>query len=55
MRVWKCPFYHRVIGRDECYDLFPIAARAVRDADLIKEEGRDALGLMCEKCGSYRK
>ncbi len=55
VRKWECPFYHRVVGEDECYDLFLIATRLVRDEDFVKEEDRDALNLMCEKCGNYNK
>ncbi len=55
IREWECPFYHRVVGEDECYDLFLIATRLVRDEDLVKEKDRDALNLMCEKCGNYKK
>ncbi len=55
VRKWECPFYHRVVGEDECCDLFLITARTVRDEDLVKEEDRDALGLMCEKRRNYKK
>lgn len=37
VRSWECPFYHRVVAEDECYDLFLIATRAVRDEKLVKE------------------
>lgn len=37
VRSWECPFYHRVVGEDECYDLFLIATRAVRDEKLVNE------------------
>lgn len=55
VRSWECPFYHRVVGEDECYDLFMIATRAVRDEEMVKEKDRDALSLMCDKCKNYLK
>ena len=55
VRSWECPFYHRVVGEDECYDLFLIATRAVRDEKLVKEKDRDALSLMCDECRNYLK
>ena len=55
VRRWECPFYHRVVGEDECYDLFLIATRAMRDEELVEEKDRDALSLMCDKCKNYLK
>lgn len=55
MRSWECPFYHRVVDEDECYDMFLIATRAVRDEKLVKEKDRDALNLMCDECRNYLK
>lgn len=55
VRMWECPFYHRVVDSDECFDLHLIAMRAFRDEDLVKEADRDALDQMCEKCRNYEK
>ena len=35
---WECPFYHRVVGEDECYDLFLIAMRMFEAPELVREE-----------------
>lgn len=53
VKKWECPYYHKVIDSDECYEMFLIASRMVRDEDVVKEEDRDALFSMCEECQKY--
>ena len=52
-KEWICPYYHKVVDADECYDMYFIAMRAFRDDDLVKEEDRDQLFAMCEKCQKH--
>ena len=53
VKEWVCPFYHRVVDSGECIDMHLVAMRAIRDEELVKEEDRDALDAMCEKCQKY--
>ena len=52
---WECPFYHRVVGEDECYDLFLIAMRMFEAPELVREEDCGSLNAMCEECKKYLK
>lgn len=53
VKKWICPYYHKVVDADECLDMYFIAMRAFRDDDLVKEEDRDKLFAMCEKCKKH--
>ena len=35
---WECPFYHRVVGEDECYDLHLVAMRMFEAPEIVREE-----------------
>ena len=52
---WECPFYHRVVGEDECYDLHLVAMRMFDAPELVREEDRGPLNAMCEECKKYLK
>lgn len=50
---WECPFYHRVVGEDECYDLHLVAMRMFEAPELVREEDCGSLNAMCEECKKY--
>lgn len=52
---WECPFYHRVVGEDECYDLHLVAMRMFEAPELVREEDCGSLNAMCEECKSILK
>lgn len=52
---WECPFYHRVVGEDECYDLHLVAMRMFEAPELVREEDCGSLNAMCEECKKYLK
>ena len=51
--MWECPYYHKMIVNFDCYDMYYIANRFFKDESLVKEEDRDKLAEMCEKCKKY--
>ena len=51
--MWECPYYHKMIVNFDCYDMYYIANRFFKDESLVKEEDRDKLAQMCEKCKKY--
>lgn len=53
VKEWICPYYHRIVDSDECYDMYLVAMRFFKDESLVKEEDRDKLAEMCEKCKKY--
>ena len=52
-RDFVCPFYNREVWEDECYDMFLIASGLFIDEGLVKEEDRNKLYVMCEKCKKH--
>ena len=52
---WECPFYHRVVGEDECYDLHLVAMRMFEAPEIVREEDCGSLKLfrprVCACCG----
>lgn len=54
-KKWGCPYYHKMVDSDECCDMYYIANRFFKDESLVKEEDRDKLAEMCEKCKKYAR
>ena len=50
---WVCPYYKRIVDEDECLDMYLIATGGFRDETMVKEEERDALCAMCDKCKKH--
>ncbi len=53
VKEWLCPYYDKVIDEYECLDMYLIATRAIKDEKTVKEEDRDALFAMCQKCRKH--
>ncbi len=53
VKEWRCPYYDRVIDEYECLDMYLIASRAIKDEKIVKEEDRNALFAMCQKCRKH--